>query len=301
MFLKCPFLMLLGIASPVIALADEQAAISRFETQIQRGDFAGAQEPLELFVKENSKSWRAQYQLGYVYFRLHRLQQSVENLCKSLLLNEGFADSHKILAFDLNMLGRPELAKRELTRAIALDPKSAESQYELGRILYEEGAYGPAIEHLEAARQLDSAAIRVYHNLGLAYGAIDEHGKAIENFEEGLRRNAAGSKPSAWPLIDYASYLNRRNQFQRARELLKQAITIDVTRGQAFDELARACRGLGLKEEAIAALQHATATSDSKPEYHYELAQLYRQTGRAAQAKDELDSYEKSQAAPRRR
>lgn len=292
-----PFL----FATVTFAFSDEEAAISRFESQIQAGDFAAAQSPLEVFVKENPKSWRAQYQIGYVYFRLHRLQQSVESLCQSLLLNNGFADSHKILAYDLNMLGRPDLAKSELARAISLDPKSAESQYELGRILYEEGAYRPAIEHLEAARQIDKNAVRVYHNLGLAYGAVDEHGKAVENFEEGLQRNAARSQPSAWPLIDYASYLNRRNEFTRARELLQQAIKMDGPWDQAFDELGKACRGLGLKEEAIAALQKATATNSRKPEYHYALAQLYKQTGRVQEAKAELESYEKSQAAVRNR
>jgi len=271
--------------------ADDSDAVAPFELLIESGNLSEAQSALETYTAQHVDSWRAQYQLGYVYFRLHHFQLSVDRICKSLVINVDFAESHKILAYDLNILGHPERAIIELERAIHIDPASAESHYELGRIYYDQGSYVQAIEHLEKAKSLLPNSVRTYHNLGLAYAAVSEKSKGVENFEEGLRRNRLQPKPSAWPLIDYATYFNLEGQFEKARGMLLEAITIDPNWDQAFDELSKAYRGLGKIPESIAALNHAIALNRSKPEYHYVLAQLYRQTHRFTEAQEQLTLY----------
>ncbi len=285
---------LLLLTVMICSAAGEEVEIANFESLIQSGKYAGAQTALESYTAAHPDSWRSQYQLGYVYFRLHRIQQSINVLCKSLVLNSTFAESHKILAYDLNILGHQDLALRELDRALEADPNSAESHYEIGRIYYERGSYLDAIQHLERAKSLDAAAIHTYHNLGLAYAAIGENGKAVENFEEGLRRNARVRQPSAWPLIDYATYRNLQSHFDKARALLLQSIAIERTSDQAFEELSKAYRGLGQTADAIDALQHAIALNPQKAEYHYVLARLYTQTHRPDEAKAQLAEYQQS-------
>jgi tetratricopeptide (TPR) repeat protein len=268
--------------------------IASFESLIRSGRYAEAQTALESYTAAHPTSWRSQYQLGYVYFRLHMTQLSVKLLCKSLLLNGNFAESHKILAYDLNILGRQDLAMRELDRALKANPSSAESHYEIGRIYYERGSYLDAVQHLERAKSLDPNAVRTYHNLGLAYAAVMENSKAIQNFEEGLRRNAQMSKPSAWPLIDFATYYNLQGDFNKARALLLQSITIEATCDQAFEELSKAYRGLGQTGDAIEALRRAIALNPQKAEFHYVLARLYTQTHQPDEAKAQLAEYQQS-------
>ena len=229
-------------------------------------------------------------------FRLQEIQPSLKALCKSLVLNPSFADSHKILGFDLNILGRQDLALHELELAIKQNPDSAESYYEAGRIYYERGAYLPAVEKLERARSLNPDSVRVYHNLGLAYAAIRENEKATANFEEGLRRNAKEPHPSAWPLIDYGTYLNLQGNFERARDLLLRSIEIDGKWDTAYDELSKSYRGLGMTSEAIVALRHAAMLNPGKAEYHYVLARLLTQTHQTQEAKVELNLYERQRA-----
>ena len=284
-------------AGGLLRAADVSSEVDRFESLIKAGEYTAAQAGLEAYVRAHPDSWRAQYQLGYVYFRLHRVQQSLTMLCKSLVLNDAFAESHKILAYDLNILGRQDLAITELGRAIHYDPESAESHYELGRIYYEQGAYVDAVKHLEKAREIAPDSVRVYHNLGLAYAAIAENAKAVQCFEEGLRRNAAQIKPSAWPLIDYATYFNLQGNFERARAMLLDAIKIDASSDQEFDELSKAYRGLGQTKEAIDALKRAVALNPRKPEFHYVLARLFTKTNQPAQAEAELAEYQKEQKA----
>jgi len=275
-----------------VVRADEDPAITAFESLIKAGNFVEARSALETYVADHPQSWQALYQLGYADFRLHRIQQSLTMLCKSLVLHPKFAESHKILGYDLNILGRQDLAIRELERAIDYDPGSAESHYELGRIYYEKGSYVKAINHVEKAKSLAPGYVRVYHNLGLAYSAVSDNATAVENFDAGLRLNAQQSKPSAWPLIDYATYFNMQNNFDKARELLLRAIEIERSWDQEYGELAKAYRGLGQTGEAIDALKQAVVLNPGKAEYHYVLAQLYRQTHQTAQATEQLAEYE---------
>lgn len=276
------------------ATLDEEQAIRKFESLIQAGKYAEVRSELETYTADHPSSWRALYQLGYAYFRLHRIQQSLTALSKSLTLNGRFAESHKILAFDLNILGRPDLAILELQAAIRSDPSSAESHYELGRIYYEQGSYLNALEQLEKARDLAPAFVKVYPNLGLAYSAVGKNSKAIESFEEGLRLNAKQSKPSAWPLIDFATYYNLQGEFEEGKTMLLQAIQIDGSSDQLFDELSKAYRGLGQTSDAIESLKKAVALNPGKAEYHYALARLYTQTHQLAEARTEIAEYEKT-------
>ncbi len=271
--------------------ADEQS-VRDFESLIKQGRYQDAAAALASYLDAHPQSWRALYQLGYVDFRLHRLGESLTLLSRSLALNQNFAESHKILAFDLNILGRNDLAIQELNRAIALEPKSFESHYELGRIYYDRGSYLQAVHELSQAKLLDPAAVKVYHNLGLAYSAAGENPKAVENFEEGLRRNSQQSKPSAWPLIDYATYFNLQGEFSQARDMLQQSIVIDDHWDQAFSELFKAFRGLGQNALAIDSLKRAIALNPSKAEYHYALGRLYSQANDKAGANHELALYE---------
>ncbi len=281
----------IGFAQSVQA-PDDEAQISHFETMIQQGRYLEAETPLAEYTSTNAKSWRALYQLGYVEFRLHKFKESVSLLSRSLLIDEQFAYSHKILAFDLNILGRSDLAVGELRRAIALDPNSFECHYELGRILYDRGSYLESVNELRRAMALDPSAVKVYHNLGLAYAAIGEQSKAVENFETALRLNNKQTPRSAWPLIDYGTYFNLQGEFARARDMLKESLTISERWDQAFDELFKAYRGLGQTNLAMDSLKRAIALNPSKAEYHYALARLYSQSNEPAKAKEELTLFE---------
>ncbi|MDQ2775063.1 MAG: hypothetical protein M3Y57_09120, partial [Acidobacteriota bacterium] len=101
--------MLLVLAGATVR-ADSDPALSSYESLIKAGRFAEASNGLESYVAGHPQSWQAFYQLGYSDFRLHRIQQSLTMLCKSLILNKEFAESHKILAYDLNILGRQDYA-----------------------------------------------------------------------------------------------------------------------------------------------------------------------------------------------
>lgn len=271
---------------------DDDDAIAHFESLIKAGQYQQVAAEEEPYVVSHPSSWKASYQLGYAYFRLHQNWRSLLYISKSLAAHPEFADAHKILALDLNILGKQDLALAELEKAVALDPQSFESNYELGRVEYERGSYLRSAQHLERAKALNPSAVRVYHNLGLADAALGKMDEAVANFEEGLRLNAQQPAPSAWPLIDYGTFLNMRNQFPQARDLLQRAVQLDSRWDQAYFELSKAYRSLDQNEKAIEALKQAIALNHDKSEYHYVLARLYSQMHRSDQARAELAEYE---------
>lgn len=158
-----------GAACVISATANTQ--IAEFDRLIATGNYPQAAVHLEGYIAKNPQSWEGLYQLGYVYFRLHKIWPSIQLLSKSLSINVNNAEAHKILGMDFTIVNRLDLATKELEFAVQLNPKSAESQYALGHVYYEQGAYGRAVTNFQKAIALDPDYVKAYHNLGLAYEA----------------------------------------------------------------------------------------------------------------------------------
>src|SRR5690348_1503939 len=90
-------LLIAGGQNCALAQEDDEQAIQKFEASIKAGRYSQIREQLESYTAEHPQSWRALYQSGYVDFRLHRFQDSVSALSKSLIINGDFAEAHKIL------------------------------------------------------------------------------------------------------------------------------------------------------------------------------------------------------------
>jgi tetratricopeptide (TPR) repeat protein len=69
---------------------------------------------------------------------------------------------------------------------VALDPDEGEYQYQLGWVLWSNGDYGRALEHLQQALALGDDRDAVYTMLGIAYGNIGSYDEALQYYQEGL-------------------------------------------------------------------------------------------------------------------
>jgi len=83
----------------------------------------------------------------------------------------------------------PEPARRSLSRAIELNPRSAEAHDAMGRLHTATHRYMDAKNELDRAAALDTlSAIPLYH-LGLAYEQAGDHLRAADAFSRALRRD----------------------------------------------------------------------------------------------------------------
>ena len=73
------------------------ATIKTFDQLIKSGKYSEAEQGLEQYTSRNPQSAEAWYQLGYVYFRLHKIWPSVKALSRSLAIDPSRSEAHKIL------------------------------------------------------------------------------------------------------------------------------------------------------------------------------------------------------------
>lgn len=274
----------------------QPATIQRFDDLIKAGKYADAAPLLEDYTSHNPESAQAWYQVGYVYFRLHKIWPSVKALSRSLAIDPSQAEAHKILGHDFLILGRLDLAADELRRATKLDPKSVEAHYGLGRVHYENGDYGLAREHLAKTVELDPRYVKGWHNLGLALEAMGSLEHARSCFVRAIELSQAAAKQSEWPYLNFAGFLNRLAQPEQALELLGKAELINPAADQVHFEKAKAYRALQQWEAAIASVQRAINLNNCNAEHHYVLSLLLRKVGRTKQADQAVGRFRQMQS-----
>lgn len=260
---------------------------------LSSGRYAEALPRLEKYVAEHPDSATAQYQLGYVYYRLHRVMPSVKALSASLSLDVSNADAHRVLGAALTILQKLDLAEREFKQAIALDPRNSESHYALGRVHYERGAYADAAIEFQTALPLGSSSFKVHQSLGLTFEALNDLPRARAHLEQAVELNQRQAKPSEWPLINLASFSNRRGEYEQATGLLRRALELAPGSETAHFQLAKAYRGLGKWKECAEELQAAIRLAPNNPEFFYTLAIAMRRLGNLREAQTAMEQFER--------
>ncbi len=152
---------------------------------------------------------------------------------RALELDPNFALPHARLGAVFANLGEWELAREYRTKAFALRERVSEPE----RLYISTGYYGWVTGEIEKAIEINEMWTRVYprfatpyNNLGVHYFQLGQYEKALEAFQEGLRRNPRAEVRYEVALLENvaAAYLFL-NRFEEARAQLER------TRVQGFD------------------------------------------------------------------
>src|ERR1700745_657166 len=125
---------------------------------------------------------RADDLLGLCYDYLGRLGDAIVNFSHSVQLNQAQTKPSPwpnldmaICQIELNDLAG---AEKNLREAIAYDPRPAQAQYNLGRILGRQGKYEEAVQTLKAAVALDQQSPEPHDLLARIYQSLGERDRA---------------------------------------------------------------------------------------------------------------------------
>src|SRR5581483_8080183 len=154
-----------------------------------------------------------------------------ESACRQSLAEGGtFPGLHTALGKVLVSEHSPDAAK-ELSLAIAQDPKDPEAQYSMGVALLDDGQPSAAAPYLERAMELDPSFWGTYFYLGRAKLDLGQPADAVP-----LLRQAAEKNPRAATvfyelgraLISAGKPAEAKQAMQRVRELRAQELETDA-------------------------------------------------------------------------
>lgn len=269
--------------------------LEHLENYINQQNYQPVVPLLSDYLKDYPDSSRGHYDLGYVFFRTHQLAQSITELSTSLKLDLNNAEAHKILGLDCNIVGRYDLAERELEEAARLKPDSAEIHYLLGRMYYTKGVYPLAKREFESAIQLKPSYMKAHNNLGLTMEVLGDNDAALENYTLAARLNEEQKLNSEWPYVYLSAFYNRQEKADAALECARKALEINPKSDLAYFQMAKAYRGQSKWEQSADAAQKAIAIDPETPDYYYVLGYVLRKLGKTQESQAAMEAFRRLQ------
>ena len=169
-------------------------AIARVALMHQaRGEYQKALEVLAQGIAAHPKSAALYAVRGALHLELGEYAKAIADLTKSLELHED-PDVLVNRALAYKAFGQREAAKRDLDRAIELDPHSVAAWFNRGTLLLEEGRPEEALKDLNRAVELAPDVPGPYFNRAVAHWQLGEREAAIKDLERFLEL----AEPSDW-------------------------------------------------------------------------------------------------------
>lgn len=279
--------------------------------------YDGAAASYETALRLNPKLTPILLNLGILYHRADQFEKAVANLEKFLAENPNHQQARQLLGIALVELGRDKEAIAQLDPIYTAGTEDSAALYSLGlayvrldkarqqdvidrlaslpsgaaaaRLLQGQAwlkrlEFEKAVAELLKAQKLNPELPRVNYSLGLAYVRMGRNKDAIAAFENELRRN-----PRDFATLYYlASMQEAEGDLTAARKNLEAAIKLAPQSTEANALLSKILSKQGKGADALGALEKAVAADPADPVKRYQLARLYRQLGRKADADREF-------------
>jgi len=266
----------------------------------KQGDLASAEKWLKEAANSNPHDARVQYQLGVVYRKQGREQEATQAMALSGEQRQRDSSQSQLR---LECAQKLDQAPREEAHAVCeqlYDPDDAEKLTELGTIYGQHGDVEAALKPLRRAAELAPQSPQMQYNLALAYYQLNQ-------FEEARRplSNAVTRWPDIFQLAAlYGAVLSKLGEDLPAYRALQHAHELNPQDSATADLLYLTTLSLGRKAQsarqypdALRYFLEAAKLKAQEPAPHRGLADIYKLTGRPAQATAEQQEADRLAAA----
>ena len=185
-----------------------------------------------------------------------------------------------------------DLADDSLLTLSVVDPKSARMHQALAHELAKRGSTAEAIDNYRAALKLDPQLPGLHFELAEMLSTLGtvEGGKEAETEYKAAIESNPLDEQSECRLGDIAF---RANDLKTASERYSRALELQSNDPEANIGLAKVLMSLDQPQKAEALLKHALQLDPTSAVAHFRLSTIYRTSGRTAEAKQELEEYQK--------
>jgi tetratricopeptide (TPR) repeat protein len=256
----------------------------------KQDDLANAEKWLKQATELIPHDGRVQYQLGMVY----RRQGKEEEAKKAMALSsEQRRRSSNESQLRLECAQKLDKGPREEAHALCeelYDPDNAEKLTALGTIYGQHGDAEAALKPLRRAAELAPHSPQMQYNVALAYFQLNRFEEARTPLENALAR---------WPDIFqlnalYGAVLSKLGDDLRAYQSLRHAHELNAQDAATGDllfltglSLARKAQSARQYSDSLRYLDEIAKLRPQEPEPHRIMAEIYKATGRSAQAAKE--------------
>ena len=151
-----------------------------------QNNFQPAIKTFKELISRNSRDYRAYDNLALCYEAVNRIDDAeaafnkAEQIASEVNPNDEwpYANHADMLAKN----GRTDEAKQRIEKALQINPRSARSQYILGKVLMDKNDLAGAEKHLSLSIQIDDSFAKSHYLLGRVYQSMHETEKAQGEF-----------------------------------------------------------------------------------------------------------------------
>ena len=192
---------------------------------------------------------------GLSAFRLGRLDVAKTYILKAVELSPDDAASWNVLGEILRLSNEFLEAVKALQMAISIDPDFADAISNLGNVYSDANDYDNAVAAYTKALSIDSAHIDARYNLGNVAFKFNRYTIALDSYQQvlALNPNHAGT------LNNYGLLLMALRQYQEASAVFQRLLDIQPNEPSVVASYATALNKCGATSQALSALEECLA------------------------------------------
>jgi protein O-GlcNAc transferase len=244
---------------PAAAKEDSLAALlQRANEAIDKMDFAAALDPLEKYIAQRPDDAYAHFQLGYSYAGLKRPEDAKTEFSRAIALDPKMAAAHLNLGL-VELDEDPGAAADSFRRAAELQPTESRPRFLAGYALERSGKYPDAIEQYRLALAISPQDYEAHFALGRVLLRTNAAAEAEAQFREAIqiRGDAAPAR------LGLAEALMAQKKDEEASDALAEYLKLNPGDRSAHFDRASALLNLGQYDEALGELNRAS--TDAAP------------------------------------
>jgi Flp pilus assembly protein TadD len=250
---------------------------------IDKMDFAAALDPLQKYIAQRPEEPYAHFQLGYAYAGLKRPEDAKIEFSRAIALDPRMAPAHLNLGLVL-MNSDPASAAEAFRHAAELQPTESRPRFLSGFSFEKAGKFPEAIEQYRAALNLSPKDYEAHFALGRVLLRSNDMAGAEEQF-----RAAIASRGDAAPAqLGLASALLAQHKDEAASDALAEYLKLNPGDRSAHFDRASALLNLSRFDEALAELDRSDAGAAPSSDTLKMRGEIYMQQKKWKEAGDAL-------------
>ena len=171
------------------------------------------------------------------------------------------------LSFALDRMGDFASERKELERAVELDPKLLVAQNQLGLLALRNGQQVEAEQRFKNVLAIDPKFAEAQSNLGVLYSQQGKNGAAASLFQQALKNDPQYTKA----YVNLGLLMAQQGTFAEAEQQFRTAIAVDANYPDAYAALGMLQAKTGRGAEAVKSFQRALALEPNSARAHLNL------------------------------